>query len=217
VADLQAVFLIDWYRATGDTGPLEAAGSFPPLAPRGPSTAQVVSGSPLPDGSDLAETIFTCLVIAKRRLVLVTPYFVPDEPTFEAILNASRRGVDVTLIVPRDGKHWYVTRATRSLFERLLRAGVRIWTRRPPFLHAKLLLVDDRFVLLGSANLDYRSLHLNFEANLFIDDREFASRCDRQVTAELASSDEVTLEQIHAASLPSRLADRACYLLQPLL
>jgi cardiolipin synthase len=98
-----------------------------------------------------------------------------------------------------------------------MKAGVRIFERRPPFVHAKALVVDEVYAMIGSANLDYRSLHLNFETNLEVADEGFVSCLIEQVETELEASDEVSLERHQARSLARRLTENFCYLFQPML
>jgi cardiolipin synthase len=98
-----------------------------------------------------------------------------------------------------------------------MKAGVRIFERRPPFVHAKALVVDKVYAMIGSANLDYRSFHLNFETNLEVADEGFVSCLMEQVETEIEASDEVSLEQHQARSLPRRLTENFCYLFQPML
>jgi cardiolipin synthase len=147
----------------------------------------------------------------------MTPYFVPDEPIVHALRYAAIRGVDVRLVVPKRNNHWYTGFAARSLYTPLLRAGARVFERRPPFMHAKVLVVDDVYAMLGSANLDFRSLHLNFETNVEVVEPKFVTRVRRQIQDEITVSDEVTWERHAARSLPRRLAENFCFLLQPLL
>ena len=124
-------------------------------------------------GQGLADAVFGAIVAAERSISIVTPYFVPDEPIVQGLRYAALRGVTVLLVVPRKSNHWYTEFAIRALYTPLLRAGVRIFERKPPFMHAKALLVDDVYAMLGSANLDYRSLHLNFETNIEVADALF--------------------------------------------
>ena len=107
--------------------------------------------------------------------------------------------------------------AARALYTPLLVEGVRIFERRPPFAHAKALVVDGVYGMLGSANLDYRSLHLNYELNIEVADREFVARLEAQLESEIEHSREVTLDAHLARPFPRRLAENFCYLFQPVL
>ncbi len=141
----------------------------------------------------------------------------PDEPIVQGLRYAALRGVSVRLVLPKKSNHWYAGFAARSLYAPLLKAGVRIFERKAPFMHAKALVVDGVYAMVGSANLDYRSMHLNFETNLEVADSEFVTKISEQVETEIGHSDEVRLAEHQARSLPRRLAENFCYLFQPML
>jgi len=218
VSDLQLQFVEDWVFATG-VRPETLLGEeyFPPLSAEGEAVAQVVPGGPDREGRGLADAVFGAITAAERSLDLLTPYFVPDEPILQALRYAARRGVEVRLVVPRRGNHWYAEQAGRSLYGDLLEAGVRIFERKPPFLHAKAILADGAYAMLGSANLDYRSLHLNFETNVEVGDRSFARTLGEQVEREIEASREVRLDEHRRRPLPSKLVQNFCRLFQPVL
>jgi cardiolipin synthase len=218
VSDLQFQFVEDWHFASRE--PPERFFEpkyFPDLQPAGDALVQIVPGGPELQGHGLADVFFGAIVAAERSITIVTPYFVPDEPIVQAVRYAALRGVTVRLVVPKRSNHWYTDFAARALFAPLLKAGVRIYERRPPFMHAKALLVDDVYALLGSANLDYRSLHLNFETNIEVADHVFLDSIRKQVEAEIAESDDLTYDQHRSRWLPRRLAENFCYLFQPVL
>lgn len=218
VADLQFQFVEDWYFATGaPPEELLTPRHFPRLDPVGDARVQVVPGGPEREGRGLADAFFAAIVAAERSLIIVTPYFVPDEPIVQGIRYAAVRGVDVRLVVPRHNNHWYTGFAARSLYAPLLEAGVRIFERRPPFMHAKALIVDGEYAMMGSANLDYRSLHLNFETNLEVVGEAFLETLQRQVEEEIERSVEITPAEHRERPLPVRLVENACYLFQPML
>lgn len=218
VSDLQFQFVEDWHFASREPPEdfLERK-YFPDLQPAGDALVQIVPGGPELKGHGLADAFFGAIVAAERSITIVTPYFVPDEPIVQALRYAALRGVTVRLILPKRSNHWYTDYAARALFSPLLKAGVRIFERRPPFMHAKALVVDDVYAMLGSANLDYRSLHLNFETNIEIADHVFLDSITKQVEAEIAESDELRYGQHRSRALPRRLAENFCYLFQPML
>lgn len=218
VADLQFQFVEDWVFASGDPPErLLTERCFPELEEEGPALVQVVPGGPEESGRGLADAFFGAVTSARRSLLVATPYFVPDEPLLQAFRYASLRGVDVRLVLPRRSNHRYAEYAARSLYAPLLRAGVRVYEREPPFMHAKALVVDDVYAMLGSANLDHRSLHLNFEMNVEVGDPDFAFRVRRQVEEEMRRSEEVRLEEHLDRPLARRLAENFCFLFQPVL
>ncbi len=218
VSDLQFQFVEDWHFASREAPEqLLEPTYFPGLGAAGEALVQVVPGGPELRGHGLSDAIFGAIVAAERSITIVTPYFIPDEPLVQALRYAALRGVGVKLILPKHSNHWYTGFAARALYTPLLKAGVRIFERRPPFMHAKALLVDDVYAMMGSANLDYRSLYLSFETNLEISDTAFLARLRDQVESEIADSAEVVLARHQSRSLPRRLAENFCYLFQPML
>lgn len=218
VSELQLQFAADWSFASGEPAEeLVLERYFPRIPPAGDGLVRVVPGGPYSGGRALTDLFFAAIGAAARSLSIVTPYFVPNEPVLQAIRAAALRGVDTRLVVPRLGNHWYVDFAARSLYTPLLESGVRIFERPPPFSHAKALVVDGEYAVLGSPNLDYRSLHLNFETAVEVVEPGFLERLNAQIASELALSEEVSLEAHRARSMPRRLAENFCYLFQPLL
>ncbi len=218
VSDLQLQFVEDWVFATG-TRPddLLEERYFPDVEAPGDALVQVVPGGPDVEGRGLSDALFGVISSAERSLDLVTPYFVPDEPIYQALRYAALRGVDVRLVVPERGNHWYAEQAARALYENLLESGVRIFERMPPFMHAKAVVADGAYAMLGSANLDYRSLHLNFETNIEVGDPEFADTVAEQVEEEIAASREVRLEEHRSRPVVRKLVQNFCRLFQPVL
>ena len=116
------------------------------------------------------------LYSARKRGVITTPYFVPDEPFLQAVRSAVLRGVEVNLVLSEHANQLVTQLAQRSYYDELLTAGVRIHLYQPHFLHAKSLSIDDHTVLIGSTNIDIRSFALNSEVNILIFDPEVAGR-----------------------------------------
>jgi len=219
VQELQYSFLRDWYFMTDDDPEiLLQQAHFPHLPAVGPALIRVANSGPTPDEMEvIAQVFFECLVAARRQLLVVTPYFVPTRDILQALCSAARRGVDVRLIVPRTNNHLYAGLAGQSLYEELLKAGVRIYRRRAPFMHAKALIVDDALAMVGSANLDVRSLRLNYESNLIVYDPGYVNALKQIVLNDQARSDELDQATWQNRSAPHRLLENACYLLTPML
>ncbi len=168
VLQLQAVFLQDWYFETGDLpGRPE---ELPVPEPAGDSVAQVLPSGPGFERENAQELLVYLFHHATRRIVITTPYFVPDEPFLQALRTAVRRGVEVHLVVAHPVDKWVMALAQRSYFDELLRAGVRIHMYRPHFLHAKHVTIDDDLAIVGSVNMDIRSFALNAEVALLVYD-----------------------------------------------
>lgn len=168
VAQLQAIFLADHYFETNEVPVYQE--HFQDLPPTGRSLAQLIPSGPGYPRENGQEFIVTLLYAARRRVVITTPYFVPDETVLQAMRSATLRGVAVHLIVSKHANQLVTQLAQRSHYEELLKAGVAIHLHEPRFLHAKHLTVDEDIALLGSTNMDIRSFALNAEINLLVYD-----------------------------------------------
>ena len=166
VGQLQTVFLDDWEFETRCK--IDSPHLFPPVEARGDIAAQAVPTGPTQQSVELIRVIVAAINAARNRIVITSPYLVPDEPTLLALSMAADRGVRVELVVPRHSDHPLVSAAGRAYFGRLLSAGVHIYQHDGGMLHAKTMTVDDAFALLGSSNLDIRSFYLNFELNVLL-------------------------------------------------
>ncbi len=172
VVQLQAVFLADHFFESDAV--LDERGLFPELGPAGDTLAQVVPSGPGYQREVGQELMITLLFLARKRVVITTPYFVPDEPFMLAVRSAVSRGVEVHLVLSEHANQRFTQFAQRSYYEELLGAGVIIHLYQPRFLHAKHLSIDDDIVLIGSTNIDIRSFALNAEVNVLIYDAAVA-------------------------------------------
>ena len=187
VNELQLVFVEDWAYATGE----------PPLRlPHPPPQAGTVAAQVLVSGPDSPwEAIHRVHVgaihAARRRVWLVTPYFVPGEAAMMALTSAALGGLDVRLLVPRNGDSKLVTYAARSYFDDLLAAGIKIHEYGPRLLHSKALLCDDDLAIIGSANFDHRSFRLNFEVSVMFRDAGIAAELAELIQHECSHAPRV--------------------------
>ncbi len=204
VAQLQSAFLDNWLKGCGAL--LHGDRYFPALEPAGDVPAQVFVSSPSGGAESMHLMMNYALVCAARSIRIATAYFVPDALTVAALLAAARRGVSVTVLVPgRRTDSTIARRASQHMWGRLLRGGVRIHTYLPCQFHWKALIVDDRWVSVGSTNFDNRSFRLNDEANLNVYAPAFAARQIELFEADLAHSRRVTLESWRLRSPGQRL------------
>ena len=213
--ELQTVFAVDWFLETdeGLSGPRYFRHHPGPDA----TTAQL-----MPSGPDYGEAGVGQLTVAlvhgaHERIVLTTPYFIPEGALIQAMATAVLRGVEVHLIVPRGSDNRLVWLAQRSYYAELLEAGVRIHLYRDRFIHAKHLSVDDEIALIGSSNVDVRSFVLNAEVTLVAYDRGVALDLRAEQERCIAASDQLTLERWEGRPWPLRLAENIARLLSPLL
>jgi cardiolipin synthase A/B len=211
----QHVFIGDWMTyADEDILDLLAR---PLRASRPGFTAQVIATGPTVFYSAMPETFETLMFAASKELVITTPYYVPDEAMQGALCTAARRGVDTTLILPARNDSWIVSAASRSYYEDLLEAGVRIYEFEGGLLHTKSLTLDGEVTLIGSANMDRRSFELNCENNILFHDADLTAEVRRRQAGYLASSREVTAGMVAAWSMGRRLWNNAVGMLGPLL
>ncbi|MCX5732041.1 MAG: cardiolipin synthase [Deltaproteobacteria bacterium] len=169
VRQLQAIFLTD--RSLETVKEIDWAGLFPAPAAPGTVRAQALPSGPTYEAENNERTFVQMLYGARERIVVTSPYFVPDRPFVEAMQAGAARGLDVHLVTPRQADQWLVRLAQESFYEELLSAGVKIHLYRPRFLHAKHISVDDDIAVIGSSNIDMRSFTLNEEAMVVFYDR----------------------------------------------
>lgn len=167
VAHLEAVFASDWYMETGQR--LDVLTAVPVCSADVPT--QLLPSGPAYPFSNARDAVNALIHLARRRIVLVTPYFVPDEATLSALRIAALSGVQVQLIVSASNNQRLTSWAQEAYYDELLRSGVRVALYEPCFLHAKHLTVDEDIALLGSINLDIRSFALNAEIGMLCYDR----------------------------------------------
>lgn len=219
VAALQLSFLEDWYWATDQVPdwpwPLHSA----PNATEGGRTGHAIA---LPTGpADPFETCsltFVALIdAAEDRLWIATPYFVFDTQVMAALQLAALRGVDVRVLVPERSDHAMAYYAGWSYHERVLESGCRIFRYAQGFMHQKALLVDDRWSMIGTKNLDNRSMRLNFEISLLVECPVFAAEVEEMLERDLAASVEVTRGRLDEQGPWFRLKARAARLFAPIL
>ena len=192
VIQLQAVFLQDWFFETGELPADPDAIAIP--VPTGTSLAQVLPSGPGYERENAQELLVHLFHRAQRRIVITTPYFVPDEPFLQALRTAVRRGVEVRLVVANPVDKWIMGLAQRSYFDGLLAAGVRIHLYRPHFLHAKHVTIDDDLAIVGSVNMDIRSFALNAEVALLVYDPAVVSAMRVVQERYFADSTELTAD-----------------------
>jgi cardiolipin synthase len=213
VADLEEVFAADWHFATDE--PLEPDTQDEELT--GSACVAIVPSGPdqLRNASRL--NYFTGITAAQDSVWLTSPYFIPDEAILSALICTALKGVDVRILVPAVSDVLLVGPAGRSYYRQLLGVGIRIYEYQPSMLHAKTIVIDGRFALIGSANIDMRSFALNFEVGALIDDPAVAAHLRDCYVQQMLQSREITLPDIEAWSVVKRLQYGAARLFSPLL
>ena len=215
VGHLQEAFALDWKFTTGEV--LAGDAWFPQLTPDGDTWARGVPDGPDEDIDQLPLTIQGAISIARRRVDIVTPYFLPDPPTVAALNIAALRGVRVRILIPERTNIHLVQWAAAAQLHNVLGRGCQVYAMQMPFDHSKLMLVDDHWSLVGSSNLDPRSLRLNFEFNIECYCRELSKQLSALFDEKLAGSAPITLEKLAARPVLIRLRDSLASLLTPYL
>jgi cardiolipin synthase len=185
----------------------------------GDSAVHVIPSGPGPRPDAIHQAFLATLHGAHEEIMMTTPYFVPDEATKGALINAALRGVEVTIVVPEQSDSKLVSAAARSHFEDLMEAGVKIHLHRPKhgMLHAKAATVDRELAVIGSANFDMRSFWLNFEATLFVYDDDFAGELRWLQTSYLTESVPIKLASWKRRPRLRRFWENCAQLAGPLL
>lgn len=212
VGGANAIFATDWYSETDELLTREIE---PVRVPDGDSDldCQIVPSGPGFEGENNLRLFNTLLYSAQERLIISSPYFVPDDSMLYAITTAAERGVEVQLFACEVADQVVVYHAQRSYYETLLRAGVRIFLyRKPTVLHAKHFTVDDDVAVIGSSNMDMRSFSLNYEVSMMVHGREFVRQL-REIEDEYRkNSRELFLDVWLERPVPAQLLDNVARL-----
>lgn len=206
VAQMQAAFMDNWMKTTANV--LDGSDYFPRLEPAGIDYAQVVKSSPR-EGTESARLMYLLSIAAARKSIrLSMPYFVPGALMTQQLLDACHRGVKVEIIVPGARTDTPIVRhASRSKWGPLLEAGVRIFEYEPTMYHCKMMIVDEVWVSVGSANFDSRSFRLNDEANLNVFAADFAREQIRMFEEDKKQSREISFNQWKKRSIGKRFLE----------
>lgn len=222
VRELRDVFEVDWRFASG--APLPDATWPPdecvaPAVPDAPGTAmaRVIVDGPDLDLDKLLLVIVGAISSAQRRVDIATPYFLPSRELSSALQAAALRGVEVRVLVPANNNLPFVRWASHHMVWELLKRGVQVYERPGRFSHAKLLVIDDHYTQIGSANMDDRSLRLNFEAVVELLDAEFVTTMRAWFDDEVTASYALTLEAVDRRPIPVRIRDGFFWLFSPYL
>jgi cardiolipin synthase len=213
VAQLTQAFLKDWAFATGENVVSEAWCPDIAIGPGAPG--RVINSGPDEDIEKVEFAVLEAVSCAQARIVLMTPYFLPDDRLVTALALAAMRGVALDVVIPERSNKIVVDWATRANVGPLLASGVRIWRSPVPFRHSKLMAVDGEWCLIGSSNWDIRSFRLNFELCIELYDRQLAAALSAMM--ERCRGQRLTHADLDRRSLPARLRDAAARLLLPYL
>lgn len=218
VQPLGAIFLWDWEVETGQSFEvLKSTSDLKAVTQVGSAAVQVVPSGPGYKDDTIHQLLLTSIYTAEKELILTTPYFVPDESVVTALQSAALRGVEVTIILPEKLDSRLAFYASRSYFDDLLAAGVKIHHFEKGLLHTKSVTVDGDIALFGTVNLDMRSFWLDFEVTLLAYDSDFAMQLRRLQERYLEDSNPIDLEVWRKRSTRERFVENAAQLFAPLL
>lgn len=210
VAEFQKMFTETWQQQKGE--PLAAKDCFPALANQGNEIVRAIGSSPDEAYSQIYATLLSAINSAETQVFLTNAYFVPDPQLLDALKDAVKRGADVRLLLPEKTDSSLVFYASRSYYDELLSANVKIYEYQVALLHAKTALIDGVWSTVGSTNLDWRSFVNNQEINAVMLGQGFGAQMQALFEADLASSKQITLEEWRKRSIGARIKEQSARL-----
>jgi cardiolipin synthase len=218
VALLQSAFLADWFNSNGTVGRLEdyfqhqedqSAKRFLPV--------QILCSGPDSDWYSIQQLYFNLIANADQKVLIQSPYFVPDDSIRIAMETAALSGVDVRLMMTGIPDKHIPFWAAHTYFDNLLSAGVKIYLYEKGFFHSKAVIIDDKIVTSGSCNMDVRSFFLDYELNAVFYDEKTAKMFSDQFEKDMENCILLTLEMHRTSGIPSKLRNSVCRIFSPLL
>lgn len=218
VLGLQMRFVLDWNYAAKENL-LQNSQMFAGVEPgkRDFCEMQIISSGPDNTVQQIRDNYLRLITKAEKSIYIQTPYFIPDESIFNALLIAVRSGIDVNIMIPCMPDHPFVYWATYSYIGDLVMAGAACYTYNNGFLHSKGIVVDGKVLCYGTANMDIRSFALNFEVNAIIYDKKKAQEMEKLFQEDLQVCRQITRDYYAGRGLMIRLKEQICRLLSPLL
>lgn len=218
VLGLQLRFILDWNYAARENL-FENSSYFASIEPgiRDHCEVQIISSGPDNTAEQIRDNYLRLIHKACKSIYIQTPYFIPDESVFDALLIAARSGIEVNIMIPCKPDHPFVYWATYSYIGDLVMAGARCYTYNNGFLHSKGLIVDGKVLCYGTANMDIRSFALNFEVNAVIYNEKKAQEMEAFFQKDLLVCRQITRDVYAGRSLVVRLKEQVCRLMSPLL
>lgn len=214
---IQTRFILDWNQASKDQQIDYEERYFPKVKSYGYVPIQIVSSGPDSEWESIKNGYLQMIATAKKYIYIQTPYFIPDQSLLDALRNAALSGIDVRIMIPNKPDHPFVYWATYSYIGDVIKAGVKAYIYDNGFLHAKMIVVDDKINSVGTANIDVRSFKLNFEVNAFIYDVNISEKLAKSFRDDMEVSSELTMEKYNNRSKLIRFKESISRLLSPIL
>lgn len=209
VAELERIFQETWQMDRNDVpAPLPLAETVPEIPAKGRATVVIVSGGPHHRRSYIRSAFLGAIASASEEILIATPYFVPGPRIVRSLLRAAGRGVRIRLLLPARSDVPAVRLLGRSYYGALLASGIEIFELERDILHSKVMLIDCERTVIGSANLDQRSFHRNFEINCIIDSSSFGRQIRKMLQEDFSMSSRIELDAHERRGLLTRLMER---------
>lgn len=216
VKTLQFLFLLSWQFVTQEEI-LPESQFFPEFTPKGKDLVQINASGPDWELASIMDSFFLAICSARKKVSIATPYFIPNESIMDAIITASKSDIQVDIIIPDIADSWIVESATKSFIKQLLEADVNVYLYKKGFLHSKVIIIDENFASVGSANMDYRSFDLNHEVNAYFYDKIIVKQLINEFEKDKLKSQLVEWQEWKNRRLYQKLKESVCRLLAPLL
>ncbi|OCG64714.1 cardiolipin synthase [Gilliamella sp. Fer4-1] len=212
-----AIYACDWELETGKHLALPQITDFAEPPEDKKHIMQLIPSGPGYTENMIHQVLLTAIYSAQEQIIFTTPYLVPSDDILHAVCTAAQRGVEVIIIIPKNNDSLMVKWASRAFFSELLNGGVKLYQFNDNLLHTKSVLIDNQLSLVGTVNLDMRSLWLNFEITTVIDDAEFANSLADLLQKYLSNSDQIKAETWNQRPIWQRVTERLFYFFAPLL
>ncbi|MFO8111678.1 MAG: cardiolipin synthase [Desulfosalsimonadaceae bacterium] len=213
VRQLEQSFIEDWSFCTGQAIPPTKR----PPVPTGEAVCRTIIDGPNEEAQQLSKILVGAIAAARKRVQIMTPYFLPSTEMVSIMQTTALRGIQVEIVLPEHNNLPFIQWAGNNMLADLLQYGVEVYFQPPPFIHSKIFLIDSIYAQIGSANIDPRSLLLNFELNVEIYHRDFAQTMSDHIDEAVKRSRAVTLEMIRQRSKLAKTRDAVVWLFSPYL
>ncbi|NJB72155.1 cardiolipin synthase [Saonia flava] len=212
---LNRIFILDWYLATKQSIATKAP-IIDPNKIHG-KIVQIVPSGPDDDFSSIEQAYFSIITTAKEYVYITNPYIIPSQAILHALQTAALSGVDVRMLVSESADSTIVNWTVKSYFESFLKAGIKIFLYPDGFLHSKIVVSDNAIVSIGTANVDIRSFHQNYEVNAIVYNSDFAKKLKEDFLIDSGKSIELHYEVYTRRPWIHRLKEGAAKILSPIL
>lgn len=216
VQQLQIQFLLMWRFVSNIQLAIQIS-YFPVLPTYTKAVVQIAFSGPDSDWASIMLAFFKAISIAKKQVLITSPYFIPNDQILTAIQSAALSGVDVKILIPGNSDAKIVQAATMSYCKALLTSGAKVYLYNKGFIHAKTIVIDNSLATIGSTNMDYRSFNINFEVNAFAYSAEIAQEMANQFKDDLKDSTELKLNRWEKRPFTKKVIESVARLLAPLL